>query len=92
MFCFALFCLLDWTIEEQVSSKTFLERVIMSVTVCGAASGKCDLYSIKQYKYKYNEGHLKYKVKHQAISGSKNNLFFYSLFTVVVMKLLAICL
>ncbi len=48
----------------------------MSVTVCGAASGKCDLYSIKQYKYKYNEGHLKYKVRHQAISGSKNNLFF----------------
>ncbi len=44
---FVLFCLLDWTIEEQASFKTFLESVIMSVTVCGAASGKCDLYSIK---------------------------------------------
>ncbi len=66
----------------------------MSLTVCGAASGKCDLYSIKQYKYKYNEGHLKHKVRHQAISGSKNiyiYFFLYSLFTVVVMKLLAIC-
>ncbi len=55
----------------------------MSVTVCGAASGKCDLYSIKQYKYKYNEGHLKHKVRHQAISGSKY-IYIYIFFLLIV--------